>query len=195
MRSAFFGIESFHPQASMAVGKGWNGKKGKDFLLELKDKWKDDVTWQMSFIVGLPGEDRAHLDQTFQWCVDNEMKCWYYHPLGLQTLYDDEVKSKFERDSEKYGYTMNSFNTWTSDLWTSQSAIDYAKELNSRAWLYQSPAAFQVSKFISMGYSYEYSLHGKYGVTDWDSWPDFPDRVKAFMSNYIIEQLYQNRVD
>jgi len=195
LRSAFFGIESFHPQASMAVGKGWNGKKGKDFLLELKDKWKDDITWQLSFIVGLPGESKEHLQETFNWCVDNKMKCWHYHPLGLSTMYEDEVKSKFERESEKYGYTMTGPNTWKNDLWTSDTAMNYAKELNSLAWMYQSPAGFQASKFVSMGYSYEHTLHGKYGITDWDSWPDFADRVKAFVDNYVTTQQHQKRVE
>lgn len=63
LRSAFFGIESFHPKASMVVGKGWNGKQGKEFLLRLKDEWKGDITWFLSLIVGLPGESKEDIEK------------------------------------------------------------------------------------------------------------------------------------
>ena len=39
LKSSFFGIESFHLKASKVVGKGWNGAKGKEFLLELREHW------------------------------------------------------------------------------------------------------------------------------------------------------------
>lgn len=187
LRSAFFGIESFHPKASMAVGKGWNGKKGKDFLLKLKDEWGERTTWQMGFIVGLPGDTPDSLEETYEWCIANEMKCWDFNPLGLSIAHDEEIKSKFERESEKYGYTMTGPVTWKNDVWTSESAIDFANMLNKKSIPHMSPGGFQVSKFISMGYSYDYTLHAKYGER-WDAWPDIAAKRREFIINYIKQQ-------
>jgi radical SAM superfamily enzyme YgiQ (UPF0313 family) len=71
LMTAFFGIESFHPDASRLVGKAWNGKGGKAFMIDLKDKWKEDITFHLSMIVGLPPETEEDYIASHQWCIDN----------------------------------------------------------------------------------------------------------------------------
>lgn len=191
LRSAFFGIESFHPTASMAVGKGWNGKKAKDALLKLKEIWGTRTNFHLGFIVGLPGENEESILETNEWCIKNEMPAWRWNSLSLSIAYKDEVKSKFEKDAEKYGYTMTGPNTWKNEFWNSQTAMKMRDKLNDASAPYQHPAQFQATKFINMGYSWDYTLQSKYG-TVFESWPDIFERKKNFLQNYYQQQSNQS---
>jgi hypothetical protein len=53
LKSSFFGIESFHSQASKIVGKGWNGVRGKEFLIELKERWGITTFYQLLLIIAV----------------------------------------------------------------------------------------------------------------------------------------------
>ena len=91
LRSATFGIETFHPEASKKVGKGWSGRRAKDFLLELKQIWKNDITWLSGMIVGLPGEPLEELDEHNYWFMENEMYCWRWSPLIVYKNIKDKI--------------------------------------------------------------------------------------------------------
>lgn len=136
---AHFGIESFHPDASQAIGKGWNGKFAKDYLIKMKDEWaKDDITMTLSFIAGLPGEDEQSVLDTGKWITDNGFKSTFYIPLSLHNpAYKHKIfnKSEFERNCLDYGYRFpdeNNNSYWENDLWTSKRAIDVCAEINAR---------------------------------------------------------------
>lgn len=132
LKSTQFGIESFNPEASKSVGKGWNGKHAKDFLLTLKDKWGPDINWTLSFIAGLPGEDKESLLETAKWCIDNKMYHWVFFPLGLDSSPSKHWKSEFEINSKLYGYTFkdNDPAFWMLGDWDLSKATEYAKYLN-----------------------------------------------------------------
>jgi len=157
MKSTVFGIESFHPKASMSIGKGWNGKHAKDFLLRLKDEWKDDITWTLAFITGLPGETQESLDETAKWCVDNKMYDWFWNFLFMSRRPDKMFKSEFETDYAKFGYSFegDSHIEWKNDLWTRTTAEAYTKHLNHISYPYRSISGFTLSRYSSLGYSFK----------------------------------------
>lgn len=132
LRACYFGVESFHPKASMIVGKGWNGKHGKDFLLKLRDQWGDRVVFEVGLIAGLNGETAEDLDATQQWCIDNKIYSWRWSPLSISRQPDQLWKSEFDIEYEKYGYRFpeGEHYAWTSDYWTASTAAAKAKELN-----------------------------------------------------------------
>ena len=132
LMTAFFGIESFHPDASRLVGKAWSGKGGKAFLIELKDKWKEDITFHLSMIVGLPPETEEDYLVSQQWCIDNNMDTWHWNILMLtpgQRLY----ASEFDKDPKAFGFNYDYFSrTWSSAYMTQYKAVEICAKLNSQ---------------------------------------------------------------
>lgn len=118
LTGAFFGIESFHPEASKSVSKAWSGKHGKEFVKELKSgPWKD-INITLSLIMGLPGEPKEHMMETVNWCIDNNVDNWSWHLLSvsgpdlLGGQYSRENASEFEKDPAKYGITFLENGDW-----------------------------------------------------------------------------------
>jgi radical SAM superfamily enzyme YgiQ (UPF0313 family) len=188
MKSAYFGIESFHPKAAMAVGKGWNGKHGKDFLLELREKWKGNITWYLSLIVGLPGEDRDSIEETLKWCIDNEMYEWNFFPLGINRSEQKLWKSEFDKEYFKYGYSFpdGDLQNWKNDIWTKQEVIKYATDLRERTQPYCKPTAWLLAELTSLGYNYE-ELMFQYKKDL--PWQEFQERTTDIVKAYVNFQL------
>jgi len=189
MRSAHFGIESFHEDASRAVGKGWNGKYAKDYLLYLKDFWGDEINWYMSLIIGLPGESREDILDTEKWCVDNDMYAWGYFGLSINRIPDKVWKSEFEVNCEEYGYTFpdpqNTF-MWYNDKWNAYEASIFAKDLNQVAMGRSRPAGWLLTEMTALGDSFEDIMKLRRDEHDWDS---MKVRTKAFVDKYVSYQL------
>jgi len=189
LKSAYFGIESFHPAASMAVGKGWNGKQGKEFLLKLKEEWKDNITWSLSLIIGLPGEDRKSIEETYQWCVDNEMYNWDFATLFINRNTNNIWKSEFEKEYSKYGYSFTGDKTdynWKNDIWSREEANELRKELSFRGEQYQKPSSFLLSTLVGLDYSYEELMHTHINKLPWN---EFLQRRDSMIKNYVEFQL------
>jgi len=188
LRSTFFGIESFHPAASAAVGKGWMSKHGKEFLLKLKDEWKGDITWMLAFIVGLPGETRNDIENTHVWCADNKMYNWGFNHLWIDKNPGRKWKSEFETDYEKYGYSFigNSSINWKNDLWTRPEAQIFADNLNKESFYSGKLAAFGLALYASLGYSFD-ELMGK-DRPDLP-WNEFRQRKISMVNEYVQSHL------
>lgn len=188
LRSTYFGIESFHPKASMAVGKGFNGKHGKDFLLKLKKEWNEEITWYLSFIIGLPGEDRTSIKESNQWCIDNGMYDWTFHALNINTSVGKLWKSEFDREYKKYGYsiTTGTPNMWKNDLWTRQEAINYSTELLKHSNLFCKPTSWLLTDLAGLGYNYADLMHKRKMNLDWKL---FRTKTADIVKNYVEYQL------
>ena len=188
LRACYFGIESFHPVASQVVGKGWNGKHGKDFLLKVKDQWADKVAIEVGLIAGLNGESEKDLDQTQRWCFDNSIYSWRWTALSISRHPEQLWKSEFDLEYEKYGYRFPKGETynWISDDWTYAKAVDKANALNEerRQFVHLNPwhAAF----VASLGYSFDELFTKKNHELDYDT---LQSKTKTFLQNYIKAQL------
>lgn len=187
--STLFGIESFHPHAARVVGKGWNGKYGKDFLLKLKEEWKGDINWMCTFIAGLPGEDRTSIEETNQWCIDNKMYGWDLFPLYINTTRPEgSPSSEFDRTYKDYGYSFKDIktNNWENDIWTYKEASDLAEDITIKNRQYQYPTINLLASLTGLGYSFEELMHIP---TDKLPWAEFMERNKVMVKNYIDFQL------
>ena len=135
VRGAYHGIESLHPEASRIVGKGWNGKFGKEFLPRLyHDIWKRKVSQHLNFITGLPKDTPKSLFETVQWFEDNNLHSINFNPLGVygkssNTSGRHSTQSMFDRDMEKYGFKItgtlkNGLVNWKNGIWTRKNCIE-----------------------------------------------------------------------
>lgn len=137
LRACFFGLESLHPQGSMAVGKGWSGKHAREYVPHLiKNIWQDRVNVTTGFIAGLPGEDRQSLLDTLAWVNEHNISTFWLglgiaSPAALARRSLDEVTytSEFERNSLLHGYKFDRNGNWYSKDWTKQEAEHFANTI------------------------------------------------------------------
>jgi radical SAM superfamily enzyme YgiQ (UPF0313 family) len=158
LKSCYFGIESFHKDASKIVGKGWNGVHGKEFLLSLKQEWKKDISFELSFIAGLTGETREEIRATHQWCIDNDMYDWRFNPLGISRNPNLIWKSKFDENYSKYGYRFTkplNPEWWENDYWDAKEVTEFTKELNIEIHSYGKPTSWRLGEHASAGFEFD----------------------------------------
>lgn len=189
LKSSFFGIESFNPKASKIVGKGWNGAHAKDFILELKDNWKDEINFHLAFITGITGETSKDLDDTQQWCIDNKIASWRFSGLHISKSADLVWKSEFDLNHGLYGYKFpfpGKEEFWINDNWNSRTAAVKAWQLTKDLQPHVKPAVWLLGELSTLGYDLDY-LSSKYKhELDWD---DIKGRTAIFIEDYIEAQL------
>ena len=197
---AFFGVESFNKTAANLIGKAFNGKKAKDYLpYLLKDKWQGRVKEHLGFIAGVPPETFAELQETNRWCMQNKIVSWRFNALYLNKPGVSPFSSEFERNAEKYGFTLNEPNKglvknhWTHTLGTTfQDALNWTNTLNRDLMPYVKKGGWNAVQALQFGYSSEEidktSLLDYRNYFDTDktenSKKDWDDRVREFAENY-----------
>jgi radical SAM superfamily enzyme YgiQ (UPF0313 family) len=105
----FYGIETFHPVAAKAVGKGMPPQKIKKCLKDMRRYFLDHLglyRGSIGLIAGLPGEDIESWKSTQRWLKKHwKTESWHWWPLDITDDSDnDNINSLFSRNPEKYGY-------------------------------------------------------------------------------------------
>lgn len=137
-KAMHFGIETFHPEASKLIGKAFSGTKMKDYLAEVK-KEHPRLFLHSSFIVGLPYEDKDHLEKTFEWC-DNAgvLDAWSTYPLNIPSQSGLVLSSYFADNWRMYGYKKIDETDiriiWENKFFNTYSAEQLSAELNARKY-------------------------------------------------------------
>ena len=190
--SPFLGIESFHPEASKAIGKGWNGRQGKEFLLELMEYWGDEVTYELGFIIGLPGETRENLQETWKWLIEHQPGYWIFQALYInQHEKPGEIQmSKFDRDAQKWGYKFpipGNKLYWKHDNFNSSTANRACVEFNYASNEYVKPAGFRLMELSVIEEDFRVLQHTKQKDINWDK---MERKTSAFVYNYAQRQIY-----
>jgi hypothetical protein len=163
-----FGIETFHPEASKTIGKGFHGKQGKEALEHLfYNVFDENIVLFGTMIVGLPHEPVESYHESSKWFRDNPWFAVKWNPLFLvnnQGLNDGEVdsvghvsNSEFSRDAIKYGYRFpdpDNQQYWETDIMDFKQARILAEELKSTISLSERMTNWEAINYI-----------GKFGVT------------------------------
>ena len=127
--TAFHGLESLSVKASTAIGKGWSGKKAKEYIPRLyHDIWKKEIYQTCSFIIGLPGDTKESWRDVTVWFEENDLHHLAPHVLGLEKSTLNKNQSEFERNYEEYGYTFpdaNNTQLWQNDYWNFKDAKEF----------------------------------------------------------------------
>ena len=100
-RGTLMGIETFHPESAKLASKPWSAKRGKDFLLELKDKWPNTHI-DCSFISGFPTESKKDLMETADWLKQSNLGFYWFIPL---MMVNNERNGLFELQADNKGIT------------------------------------------------------------------------------------------
>lgn len=103
--AATFGIETFHPEAKKAIGKGLNNEKQFEAIRKLK-KYKPVYTYT-GMIAGLPGESARSIMESQELLIKQNFEVfdnWDWWPLHIRKGSITRL-SEFEREYEKWGYS------------------------------------------------------------------------------------------
>jgi radical SAM superfamily enzyme YgiQ (UPF0313 family) len=134
LRNAYFGLESFHPDASKIIGKGWNGSHGKNWIPHLyNDLWNKQVKIEASFIVGLPKEPEESFYETAKWITELQAGNMFFYALDLKhNTKDSALESVFTREYPKYNYVITKDDQWhnTETGFTRYSSSQLSDKLN-----------------------------------------------------------------
>jgi radical SAM superfamily enzyme YgiQ (UPF0313 family) len=150
--SVFFGIESFNPASSKAIGKGMDPDKIKKFIYELHDiHWKKEIPITCSFIIGLPGESLEKITESRAWCSNAPISdVWF--PLFIKA--DSHYKSEFDTDYADYGYTLIEDGNWISDQMTFAQALELSDKFNHDGiYSVKPPSSWYIFGLLSYGYT------------------------------------------
>lgn len=189
LRSVQFGIETFRQDTASLIGKGWNAKYAKDYLLELREFWGTDISWYLSFIIGLPFETKEDILSTHQWCIDTNMYDWSFFGLNINNYQEKYWRSEFDKNCESYGYKFpnpKDFNYWENDLWTSKTALELSIELNEYPKKKGRPSAWLLGEIGTLGYSFEELMHVP---REQHNWNNYRLQTKEFVHRYVMYQL------
>ena len=103
--AATFGLESLHPEAKKAIGKGLDNERQFEAIRQLK-KYKPIYTYT-GMICGLPGEPLSSVYKSQQMLLDQKFEVfdnWDWWPLLIRKGSISRL-SEFEKEYEKWGYT------------------------------------------------------------------------------------------
>jgi radical SAM superfamily enzyme len=103
--AATFGLETLHPEAKKAIGKGLDNERQFEAIRQLK-KYKPVYTYT-GMICGLPGEPVSSVIKSQKTLISQNFEVfdnWDWWPLLIRK---DSISrlSEFEREYEKWGYT------------------------------------------------------------------------------------------
>lgn len=128
--SAFFGIESMNLTNAKLVGKGMPFERQVETAWKLKEKWKCHLT--ASFILGLPHDGRDAGEELLKFITSSNNPFDGVHIAPLSISKNPMIwKSKFEKNPEKFGYSLDK-NNWTNSLNGLDRTyfVNQAKEIN-----------------------------------------------------------------
>jgi hypothetical protein len=168
-RGLYWGIESFDHIAARNAGKGTHPDLVKEFFLKYRPKFKANCLTEGSFIIGLPGESKESLHQTFQWLSENEIFDFLtFGPLGIMPYsenFDNVILdyADYSRNPQKYGFKkvdLGKNKYWEHDTMNSNEARDIASDFTKR-WRAEKQATsifktiWLYPHFRTLGYGHE----------------------------------------
>lgn len=111
-----FGLETFHPEAKKAIGKGLDNERQFEAIRQLK-RYKPVYTYT-GMICGLPGEPISSVLKSQQTLIDQNFEVfdnWDWWPLLIRKGSISRL-SDFEKEYDKWGYVevdANEYNNHT----------------------------------------------------------------------------------
>lgn len=152
LKSAFFGIETMHPQAAKIIGKGWNaGPHAKPFIEKLrKEIWGDSVSIFLSYIVGLNPETAESVVESYEWAKRVGIQHARFKTLFIRDISKtNQYASEFETNGAKYGYKVINIK-WENSNKTDLSDMSACDRLSNR--LQQSGTHNQIAEWALLAY-------------------------------------------
>ena len=154
-RGTLMGIETFHPSSSKLISKPWSAKRGKDFLLELREKWSKTHI-DVSFISGFPEETEQDLYDTANWLSKSDLGFYWFLPLGI---FSTQQFSELELNSLEYKINFpdkqNYPNYWTWGNTNFDTAYKQAIRLNRYMKVHSKMSMWTLGPLVTMGLTFD----------------------------------------
>ena len=177
-RGYMFGIETLYEKTGKIVGKGGSREKLIDTINYIKEKYGNSVMLHGSFIFGLPEEPVESMKDTARRLTQGEIKLdsYVFHAFRLMHP-GNSYTSKFDREPEKYGYTVLEDTTafggnrrlWENKYTNYLACEELTRELmDSAAFKNMSTRINGTSSFFIAGLGYDLSITANKLVTDVD---------------------------
>lgn len=104
VKGMYFGIESLRPETARKIGKGFSGKKLKNYLIEIKKQYPK-LHLTTSWIVGLPNEPIEEFEENLKWVLDNKVTdSFFIHNLLIPKDNGMNLLSPFTKSWPEHGY-------------------------------------------------------------------------------------------
>lgn len=194
-KTCYFGIETFHPYAAKSIGKGWSATdQCKTLLAQLaKD---ESISIQLAFIIGLPGETKADIYNTYNWCKDNGISTMSFHALGLSKN-TSRFNSYFSRNYAEYNYsfpTDDPYN-WKNDIMTSSESMIISADITSKQWINNRISSFNSALVAGpayhMGINYNDIFKLKNDMFSTDQWKEANKKmIDQYINSHDAQPYY-----
>jgi hypothetical protein len=207
----FYGVETFHPAAGKAVGKGMSPDRIKQGLMDMRKHMMDTLglyRGTLGMIAGLPHETPDSWQTSEDWLRDNwSDQCWYWWPLEISTDTNTLTTSVFSREWKKHGYRSitdeDEINEIDSKFNKSKTNVQHKFDNNSLVWTadwadindatefcsqFQDPTNFhrtekKLSNFTVLGYNQKYSNDTLLELDERDILYDPKDVIHKYIIN------------
>ena len=158
--SIAFGIETMNDVAGKKIGKGLGKIRTKAALAHCAETWKNKIVTSSQFIVGLPGEDEASMQETVNWLVSDEcdLDIFGFLPLFIRPEEDGRSTSKIDRDPKKFGYVLHEEKPWEGEHMNFQQACKLVSSIYSDPRVQKKikfSAATWMGRLLNLGYTIE----------------------------------------
>lgn len=168
LTGAFFGIETFNPEASKLVRKTGRMKSQIETLKKLREI-TPDAYLSAGMIVGLTGDNKEHIINSMKYVSENDLlDAMQYSVLNIPymetSVFDDYMLSDITKNPESFGYTItgkesrSDINIQSKLLWKNEwcdekTAGDIALEIYSylKDHNLTNSDAFEYLSFLSLG--------------------------------------------
>ena len=108
LRAAHFGIESFNRKSSSIIGKGMDKERLIATLNLIKKKYGEEVMLNATFIIGLPEDTEATLDEQYNDLFSGRtgLDSWFARELEIENKNHrtDITVSEFALNPKRFGY-------------------------------------------------------------------------------------------
>jgi radical SAM superfamily enzyme YgiQ (UPF0313 family) len=126
VKSVYWGIETWHPEAARIVKKGGSREKKISALKIARDCWGNDIDILSGVIIGLPGDTEESITEFCEWYENEGHRYLDQVSFFILRLRDEDKldeyihKSEFEKNKKKYGFVVlkkensntNTYNEW-----------------------------------------------------------------------------------
>jgi hypothetical protein len=190
--AGFHGIETLSQHGSTVIGKGWSGKKAKEYIPKLyHDIWGGEVFQTLSFIVGLPGDTRETFVDTLDWFEQNDLHHMAIHNLGINNNKFNKHLSEFDLNAESYGYTFPDPErpwVWKRMEWDHDQVEEFINEQQPRIGKITARYGSWITLML-MQYGFDKSLFKKEASRTAFTLPQLNNLAKAQIQKYIKKIL------
>lgn len=186
LTSVYHGIETLNPQSAIAIGKGWSGKRAREYIPELYHNiWNKKIAQTVSFIVGLPNDRREDFFEILDWFEENDLYNLDTHSLGLYKI-SNRHQSEFEINYEKYGYKFlddSKPKNWSNDYWDWETVSKFVNDQQGRIYKTSSCyGSWEVMLFLQYGFTIDqFSKENQKSIESWQ----IVERKKEHLEKYI----------